>query len=69
MRKAVISLILGTDFAKHFSILATFKDVMTAESVDMTVDENRTLLLKVFFSFLSFSFLFFSSYLLPIDGS
>jgi len=48
VRKTVINLILGTDFAKHFSILATFKDTMTAvqEGADMTTD-NQVLLMKV----------------------
>mmetsp|Transcript_13629 Transcript_13629/g.21099 ORF Transcript_13629/g.21099 Transcript_13629/m.21099 type:complete len:315 (-) Transcript_13629:137-1081(-) len=47
VRKQVISLILGTDFAKHFSILANFKDLMCSEDVDMESRENRTLVLKV----------------------
>lgn len=58
LRKMVISLVLGTDFAKHFSILANFKAVMgggeggggnseAKEGGEPVSPETRLLVLKV----------------------
>ena len=59
VRKAVINLILGTDFAKHFSILANFKDLMSAEESDMEKAENRNLILKVYYFYKYYYYYFF----------
>eukprot|EP00008_Paramoeba_atlantica_P002356 CAMPEP_0201502742 /NCGR_PEP_ID=MMETSP0151_2-20130828/84300_1 /ASSEMBLY_ACC=CAM_ASM_000257 /TAXON_ID=200890 /ORGANISM="Paramoeba atlantica, Strain 621/1 / CCAP 1560/9" /LENGTH=130 /DNA_ID=CAMNT_0047896363 /DNA_START=606 /DNA_END=994 /DNA_ORIENTATION=- len=43
----VIGLILATDFAKHFSLVAMFKDLFASEERDMSLPENRLLVLKI----------------------
>ncbi len=56
LRKMVINLVLGTDFAKHFSILANFKGTMggegggssnSEEHPQAVSPETRLLILKV----------------------
>tara|TARA_R110002050_G_scaffold36650_1_gene91574 strand:+ start:403 stop:963 length:561 start_codon:yes stop_codon:yes gene_type:complete len=47
-RKTVISLILATDFSKHFSILGRYKSLMEdSHQVDMSLPENRNLLMQI----------------------